>query len=404
MRLFQIDHDQVGQRPFAQHAQLPLGAAHRPGPVRRSQPQRLTGRKRAGIACRGFLEEGRRAQLLPHVQVVVRTGSVRGHRHRHPFAQHPRHGGHAARNLHVALRVVRNRDAARGEDRDVLVRHVDAVRSDRTGSQHPQPVEVADRRGAVTFAHDAHLVLRLGDVRHQQQPVAFGQLAAPHEVFGRNRIGGVRRDGDAHAVAAGGQPHGLPDPGQHLVDVAVEVVAPQHGTDAQPLDHADAAVLEIVHIDERRDAAQQHLDDAQLHAERHVVGRLARLEGPDEFVEPPHQRKVIGPAALQRHGRVAMGVHQPRHDQPPPAVDLPQAGMRRAELRRGRFVGRHQRDAVARDAHRSGEGVRPLRGGGHRQHRRIRKKRSHINVPFSFCSVSLSPSRSAPRRSSCPAR
>ena len=371
MGFLKVHDDQVGQRALADDAQFAFGIAHRPRAVHRRQPQRLPGRKGHGIARRGFLQEGRRAHLLEHVKIVVRAGSVRADRHQRTRGAHPLDGRHAARYFHVALRVVRHGDAPRGECLDVAVGHVDAVRADGLRPQQSQPVEVFDRGFPVLFAHDAHLVLRLRDMGHQMQAVFVRQPLAAQEVLGRHGIGRMGRQGDLHPVASGGQPHGLLHLGHHLVDIRIEVVAAQHGADAQPFDRLHAAVFEIVHVDERRHAAQQHLDHAERHAQRHIVGRLTRLEGPDIVVEPLHQGDVVGKAALQGHGRMAVGVHQPRHHEFAPAVELPKPGVRRAEPRGGRFRLRDQCDAVAVDAHPARKGAGGVPGGRHRQHRRV---------------------------------
>ncbi len=128
------------------------------------------------------------------------------------------------------------------------------------GRQQAQRVEVFDGRHAVFLAHDAHLVLRLRDMGHQVQSVPLGRLFAAQEVLGRHGVGRMGCEGDLHPVASGGQPHGLLHLGHHLVDIRIEVVAAQHRADAQPLDHFHAAVLVVVHVHERGDAAQQHLD------------------------------------------------------------------------------------------------------------------------------------------------
>ncbi len=55
----------------AQHAQFAVGIPHGPGALAVAL-QHLPGRECRRVARGGFLQKGRRAQLLPHVQVVVR--------------------------------------------------------------------------------------------------------------------------------------------------------------------------------------------------------------------------------------------------------------------------------------------------------------------------------------------
>ena len=123
---------------------------------------------------------------------------------------------------------------------------MDAVCADGAGVEHAQRIEVFDGRHAVFLAHDAHLVLRLGDMGHQVQSVPLGRLFAAPQVFGRHGVGRMGREGDPDPVAAGGEFHRLPHFGKHLFDVAVKIVAAQHRTDAQPLGHFDAAVLVVI--------------------------------------------------------------------------------------------------------------------------------------------------------------
>ena len=192
--------------------------------------------------------------------------------------------------------------------------------------------------------------------------------------------------GDPHAVTAGGTLHGPFDLREDLVDVVVEIVAAEQRADARAPGHLDAAVLEVVHVYDRRHAAQQQLGDAELHAQRHVVGRLPRLEGPDVVVQPRHQRDVVGIAALQRHGDVAMGIDKARHDELAAAVDLVQVGMCRTEVLRRGIRRRDERNAVADDSHRSRKGTGGFGRAGHRQHGGMRKENGiHIVVLCFWC-------------------
>ena len=300
----QVDDDQVGQRPGADDAQLTLRIAHGAGAVDRSQLQRLVGRECHGIARGGFLQEGCRAQLLEHVEVVVRAGAVGADGHQRTRGPHLLDGSHAARNLHVALRVVRHGHPPLGQRADVAVGDMDAVCADGLVVEHTQRIEVLDGCRGVFFAHDTHLVPRLGDMGHEMQPPFAGQLLAAPQVFGRHGIGRMGCEGNLYTVAVSSQRNGLLRLGQHLVDIVVEIVAAQHRADAQPPGDLHAAVLVVIHVHERGDAAQEHLDDAERHAQRHVVGRLARLERPYIVVEPLHQgdRRHSCVAASWPHG------------------------------------------------------------------------------------------------------
>ena len=127
----------------------------------------------------------------------------------------------------------------------------------------------------------------------------------------------------------------------------------------------------VVHIHERRYAAQQQLGHPQLGPEHHLLGGLFRLERPDGFVEPAHERDVVRAVALERHRRMAMSVDQPGHEQFAAAVDRPHIGMRGAECLRGGGIGRNESDPVARDPHRTRKRSAVGRLGSHRQDRTI---------------------------------
>ena len=377
MGFLEVHDDQVGQCALANHAQFAFGVAQSAGAVDRRQLQRFVSRERDGVARGGFLQEGRRAHLLEHVEIVVGAGAVGADGHQRTRGAQPLDGRHAARNLHVALRVVRHGHAARGQRRNVGVGQIDAVCADGAGVEHAQRVEVFDGRHAVFLAHDAHLVLRLGDMGHQVQSVPLGRLFAAPQVFGRHGVGRMGCEGDPDPVAAGGEFHRLPHFGKHLFDVAVKIVAAQHRTDAQPLGHFDAAVLVVIHIHERGHAAQQLLDNAESHSQRHVVGRLPRFERPDIVVKPLHQGDIVGITALQRHGGVAVGIDKPRHHKPARAVDDPRVGMRGTECVGFGSGRRDQRDAAARDAHETRKGFGTAFVRRHRQNRGVGKKNCH---------------------------
>ena len=266
---------------------------------------------------------------------------------------------------------MRDDDAPLDERAQVVVGQMDTVRGDEPLVEQPEAVEVFDGRAAEAFADDAHLVAGLRHVGHHPQAEAVGQLAAPQQVLGRDGVGRVGRHGNLHAQAAGSGRRSALNLRKDLVDVAVEVVAAQHRADAHPLGHLDAAVLVVVHVDERGDTPEQHLDDAQRHAQRHVVGRLAPLEGPDVVVEPLHEGDVVGVAPLERHRRVAVGVDQTRHDQLAAAVEEPRVGMRRQELVGAGISGLDPLDAVADDADPAREVFRCVRLHRHGQHGRV---------------------------------
>ena len=365
VRLLQVDQNDVGQRTLADHAQF-VAPSEGAGAVHGHHAQHLLRGHRAGIARGALLEECRRAHLLPHVEVVVRAGSVGGDRHQRTFAAHALDRRRAARQLHVALGVVRHRNAAPDERRDVLVAHVHAVRGDGAVVEHPQRIEVRDGALAVTLAHDTRLLRRLGRMGHEVQSVLVAEPLAAHVVFGRHGVGRMRRRGDADAVAPPGRLHGCGQRTHGLLHVRVEVAHAQHRTDAHVPHDLHVAVLVPVHVHERGHTPQQQFGHAQLRAEHHVPGALTRLERPDVVVEPRHEREIVGIASLQRHARMAVRVDQSGHQQLARGVDAPQAGMRRTERIGLAAVTRHEGDAPAVDADPAPKGLRLT--GCHAQH------------------------------------
>ena len=105
MRLHRIDQNEIRQRTLLNNAQL-AGMTDRTGRIDGRHFQDFVSRQHAGIHRRYFLQERCGTHLVPHIQVVVRTGTVRANRAKHPFAMHPGDRGDTARNFHVALGVV----------------------------------------------------------------------------------------------------------------------------------------------------------------------------------------------------------------------------------------------------------------------------------------------------------
>ncbi len=193
MGFLKVDYHHVGQGAGTQHAQLAVGTPHGPGAVDGRQPQRLVSRKRQRIARGGLLQECRRTQFLEHVQIVVRARAVGSHGHERPALEHPLHGRYTAGNLHVALRIVGNGHTAPRQNVDILVVDPYAMGTDRPLVEEADRIEILDGRTSEVFAHDAHLVLRLGHMDHAVQPQAVGQCLAAQQILLRDRIGRMRR-------------------------------------------------------------------------------------------------------------------------------------------------------------------------------------------------------------------
>jgi hypothetical protein len=74
-------------------------------------------------------------------------------------------------------------------------------------------------------------------------------------------------------------------------------------------------------IVEADDAAADHLARREPRAPLDVVGRQRALGHPDLLVEPAIERQILGPAALERHGAVTVGVEEAGQERSAAAVD-----------------------------------------------------------------------------------
>ncbi len=86
---------------------------------------------------------------------------------------------------------------------------------------------------------------------------------------------------------------------------------------AAAVDDLGNRVRVVVHVDERRRPAANHLPARELGPDAHefCVDELD-LGREDVVVEPVHERQVVGDAAQQRHRGMRVAVDEPRHDDP----------------------------------------------------------------------------------------
>ena len=93
-------------------------------------------------------------------------------------------------------------------------------------------------------------------------------------------------------------------------------VGPGYGTDARVNGGAGHVVAEVVHVGEGGGPPLQHLDRGEQGPPVDEIGSDERgLGGKDVVVEPRHEREIVGEAAQQRHGGVAVRVDQAGDDQ-----------------------------------------------------------------------------------------
>jgi len=81
-------------------------------------------------------------------------------------------------------------------------------------------------------------------------------------------------------------------------------------------------LLKVVHVGKASNPAEQHFGAGELRSQEAELGvhELA-LDGQDVAVQPHVETQVVGQAAQQCHGQMRVGVHQPRHDNVPRAID-----------------------------------------------------------------------------------
>ncbi len=92
-------------------------------------------------------------------------------------------------------------------------------------------------------------------------------------------------------------------------------------------------ILEVVHIRIGRDAAADHLDQAQPRSPLDkVFGHVLRFGGEDIFLEPVVEGMVVSKATEQAHGRVRMAVYESGEDQRAAGVDRSTGAMARFDI------------------------------------------------------------------------
>ena len=157
----------------------------------------------------------------------------------------------------------------------------------------------------------------------------------------------------------------------------IEVARTEQRPHPRAIDRIENRRLRPVHVHDRRHAAQQHFGRTEQCAHADVVVGLARFERPDMVVEPLHEGHIVGIAALERHGHVAMGIHQSGHQDSAPAVDLARADVHLTPRFGRSRIGRHQCDAASLDADVPVETVRFAGCRRHRQHLAVSEKQCH---------------------------
>ena len=210
-----------------------------------------------------------------------------------------------------------------GQNGDVLVVDVHAVRGDRRHVESAQRLEPLDRRLSVmALAATFDLRLRLGNV-HVHARVVF--LRPVEDGFRGHvvvRVFGVDAALEldtavSHAVDVVDAVFHLGEHGELLDGLRLERERrrAQVRLHAQLVDRTGALGRVVVHVGEADNAVAQHLGAGQKRGPVVVLGDHLAFERPALRLEPCLQRKVLGIAAQKRHRRVRMGVVERRHEQ-----------------------------------------------------------------------------------------
>ena len=199
---------------------------------------------------------------------------------------------------------------------------------DRSRTEEAERIEITDRRGLVLLAGGADFVLRLGEVDDDGHAVPIGQLPGALQRRRIERVHRMRRDGGNDQVVVGE----LPDEalgsrqaffrrlrvGHRELDDRLA----EHAAKAGGLRGPGNLLLEVIHVDVGRRPRADHFERREPGAGAHERRRHGlRLGREDVFLQPVHQREIVGQAAIEHHRRVGMRVDEPRHDDVAARVD-----------------------------------------------------------------------------------
>ena len=318
VRSAQIDGGRVRRLPGLE-ASDPVVEPEAARPAEGRHAQHVRGGACRRVPGRELSEEGGRAHLSQHVEVVVAGRPVRAEGDVHPGRGEAGHRAESARELEVRFRTVHDRGAPGRELLDLAGEEVRHVYGGEPGVDEAEPGEA----GKGAFPRRAHRVLdlarRLVQVNVHREVESLREVADPLERLVAHRVRRVRREGRrdqrvaaerlVHLEAAGEVRIPIPGPrGRHLEDDE-----PEHGPDPDVPSDFPHDIRKEVHVVETGSPPHQHL------------GRREARPGPDERLvhepgfgrphvlrEPGVQGQVVGEAAEQGHRGVGVGVDEPR--------------------------------------------------------------------------------------------
>ena len=149
----------------------------------RRELERVGGGQRVRAALAGARADDRRAHLVEHVERRRRRGAVRRDADADARLAQRRERGDAAAEDPVRARAVRDRDVVLGEERDLLLVGLDAVRGDDVRAEQPASasarmpvvpgggtsISANDSQRAGPRAQELRLGLALGEVRRDRE-------------------------------------------------------------------------------------------------------------------------------------------------------------------------------------------------------------------------------------------
>ena len=237
--------------------------------------------------------------------------------------------GHGAVDgeFHVAHGIVGGVGAPGAEEPALSLVEPAAVRRNRPGSETPALIEVDCRAPAILCDAIIDLLLGLGEVDVDPDPLFSRESGAPAEAFRRDRVDRVRTDGCLDAWVSscfyvGNEGLGRPDLGFPLLR-APEVDEPVGEGCPEPhlIDGIRCAFHEEVHVVERDCAAPDHLKAREFCPIVDIVAGEVSLKRPDLLGEPLLEWHIVGISPEKGHRGVGVGVDHARDGDPIRSID-----------------------------------------------------------------------------------
>ena len=225
----------------------------------------------------------------------------------------------------LGLGAVGHPRAGGGHPLDLGLVQVHGVVDEQAGSEHAEGLKVVQGALAKGGHGAGGLAGGLGQMDVDVRVQLLGQGHGPLQQRRRAGVGGVRHHhpGDAGVVGVLGDQ--LAGDGETVFQLAVggrgEIVdhLADGGAQAGVLHRAGGLGREEVHVNEAGDPVLDHLHAGQHGPPVDLVAGEPLLHGEDVLLQPLLQSQVVGHPAHEGHGRVGVGVDEPRRMSPPAA-------------------------------------------------------------------------------------